>query len=140
MMDTRQPAALLVLWRRWTKVVAWFAGRDPGRLRLDPAEYEALHRALLAACRALAQKADPGRAFPLDGLQQLVQPWITAASLEQADGELLADLLARCRVIDLELGGHGWLAPAPPPTLARRPGARVRRFPAAACIGSGVLG
>jgi hypothetical protein len=107
----RQPEALPVLWRRWTDVVACFAGREPGRLHLDPVEYEALHRDLARACEALAENADPKRAAWAAGLVLLVQPWITAGSLEQADGELLADVLARCRIIDRELGGRDWLRP-----------------------------
>jgi hypothetical protein len=106
--DARPPAALGMLWRRWLDVVASFANRNPGRMGLDAVEYEALHSALVGACQALAAKADAGGRAWYDGVLQVVRPWLNVGSLAQADQELLADLLARCRIIDEELTGCNW--------------------------------
>ena len=110
-MGTHHLATLPHLWRRWTEVVAWFAYREPGRLGLDPNEYDALHRALMRECQVQAEKAGADRAAWFRCLEQLVGPWLTTGSLEHADRELLADLLARCRIVDRELNGRDWLAP-----------------------------
>jgi hypothetical protein len=107
-MVIRQSAALPVLWRRWTELISGFAERQARRARFDASEYEALHRALLAACQAMIVHADPEHAAWLTRMQQLVEPWMTAATLEKIDKELLADVLARCRAIDQEMGGLGW--------------------------------
>jgi hypothetical protein len=110
-MDIHDVETLPVLWRRWTEIVAGFASREPGRFRLDPVEYEAFHRALLRACQDRAHASDAQRAAWLDSLEFLVEPWITAGSLEQADQELLTDVLARCRSIDREMNGRDWTRP-----------------------------
>ena len=114
-MDIRQATALPVLWQRWTEFVAGIAGDKKRRVRIDPTEYEALHRALLAACQAMITRAQADAHTWLRHLQQVVEPWMTASSLEQIDNELLQDILVRCRAVDREIGGHGWGA-----TLLRR--------------------
>jgi hypothetical protein len=108
---THPLGTLPVLWRRWTGVVARYAGCEPGRLRIGPAEYDTLHRELLQACQALAENADAERLAWLGSLEQLIRPWMGLGSLEHADRELLADVLSRCRIIDRELSVRDWLAP-----------------------------
>jgi hypothetical protein len=95
-------------WRRWAEVVESFALRRPGRGRLREREYEALHRLPLQTCRSLADAAGEVRRGYYQGLEDLVRPWLTPRTLEQADGEILLALLARCRQVGRELGGSGW--------------------------------
>jgi hypothetical protein len=116
-MATYQPAmamheldTLPQLWRRWTEVVRLFASGASSRLRLNPAEYQALHRALLQAFHA--QGAGPERTVWLRSVEQLVQPWLSASALEHADRELLADLLGRCRDIEKTPSGRAVLKPS----------------------------
>ncbi len=87
---------------RWLSIVELYARRRPGRRRVEPAAYAALHRALLAACRA------PGTWEPArrEALDRLVAPWLSTVTLARADRELLADLLARLRALQRELGGR----------------------------------
>jgi hypothetical protein len=110
-MQRQRTRTLRVLWQRWTGVVALFANRAPGRRRLDPAEYERLYRELLRACEAAAESADPRSTAWLADLQHLVRPWLSSTALQQADQELLTDLLARCRRVEEQLGGRGCLGP-----------------------------
>jgi hypothetical protein len=92
-------------WRRWAALVALHARRS-GRAA-DPREYEALHRELLAASRALAAAEGARREF-YRRLEEVARPWLTARALEQADRELLLDLLARCRQAERELRPPPW--------------------------------
>jgi hypothetical protein len=99
-MAKQQLATLPHLWRHWLQVVTMVAHRAPGRLELDHAEYAAKHQALLGVCRSLAVDAAPGLKDRLQTLEQLVRPWLSAASLENADRQLLMDLLVRCHLVE----------------------------------------
>ena len=105
-MATHQLGPLPELWRRWLGVVTQFARRAPGRVRLIAGQYEALQRALLTACQDVVENAEPELKGRLQRLEQLVRPWLNAASLENADKELLENLVARCRHL-----ASGWLEP-----------------------------
>jgi hypothetical protein len=94
-------------WRRWTAVIERQARRR-GRRRLSPAEYHALYRELLAACRALASTGDADWQTYARRLEAVVRPWLAARVLERADPDILLDLLARCRRIDRDLNGRDW--------------------------------
>jgi hypothetical protein len=98
-------------WRRWTAVVELFAQRRR-RHRLGPAEYEELYQELLAACQAPADADASEKQTYVRGLEEFVRPWMTLRVLEQADRDILLDLAARCRRIDLELNGRDWRAAA----------------------------
>jgi len=95
-------------WSRWTSIVEAFAHRLPSRRRLDPKEYTALYRELLAECRAAAEGAEPGEPSGLEDLESLVRPWLSLSTLAQVDREILAGLLARCRAVERQLGGRSW--------------------------------
>jgi hypothetical protein len=106
-------AALRRRWCQWTALVER-AGRR-GACRVSPGEYQALRQELLLGCRSLAAGvAEADRPFYHD-LEELVEPWLTPQSLEQADADILADLLARCRQAEQKLGGR-----SPGSTLFRR--------------------
>src|SRR3954462_4456255 len=91
-------AALGRQWRRWTEVVGWFALKRPARRWVRAAEYEALHRELVANCRRLAEAGPDGADF--DRLATLAGPWLSTGELERTDRALLLDLMARCRAVD----------------------------------------
>jgi hypothetical protein len=115
-------AALRQHWRWWTALVEVFAGRHRGARVVDPEEYQALHRQLLAACRTLAGGAEGPERQLYQRLEELVRPWLTVYALRQADREILLDLLVRCRQAEQEL----------PSQFRPR---RVPRWAAAALIG-----
>src|SRR5262245_46103072 len=98
--------ALRELWYRWTAVVELFARRRRGRRQVGWQEYRALHEDLLRLCRSLAEaQADEAAARPYRHLESIVQPWLTPWALEQADRDVLYDLLPRCWRVGSELGG-----------------------------------
>lgn len=100
--------ALKNYWRRWTVIVDLFARRRPARRRVDPIVYNALHQELIAACRARADAASEDSRAYFDGLEELARPWLNPRALANADREILDSLLARCRVVEAELGGQPW--------------------------------
>src|SRR3954467_5690149 len=100
-------AALRKHWGLWTAVVELFARRRRARRRVNPREYEALHRGLLAACRVLAETGDEGKRPFYQRLEELARPWLAPLVLERTDREILFDLLGRCRGAARALGGGG---------------------------------
>lgn len=90
-------------WQAWTKVVRAFVTRPGAASRYDPAEYEAAHQELVAACEARAAVADGPAQDYFRELGDVARPWLTTRSLEQADRELLVALYRRCCQIDTEL-------------------------------------
>ncbi len=105
-------ADLRDLWSRWTAVIDQFARRRRGRHRLRGQEYQALHGELLRLCRSLAEGADEQARDLYSRLELVAQPWLTLWALQQADREILLDLLLHCRQAERELGSRrwGWLA------------------------------
>jgi len=99
--------SLRARWGRWTAIVEAFAHRRPSRRWVDPVDYGALRRDLMADCRAAAEAADPGGPAGLEDLESLVRPWLCPETLARADREILEGLLARCREIERQLGGRG---------------------------------
>jgi hypothetical protein len=90
------------LWRDWTAVVEMFARREAYG-RITPEEYAALHGELR---RTLAGMLDgPERAY-YEGLAKMAAPWLSIDVLENADREILLNLLVRCREIQRQLGIH----------------------------------
>jgi hypothetical protein len=96
------------LWHLWTEMVALFATSDQDRAKVDPAAYEVLHGEILEACQTLAPTADEAARKRTEMLTALAAPWLTAASLDQADHEILTNLLVRCRELDQDLSGPSW--------------------------------
>src|SRR5438445_314766 len=97
------PAALRELWHRWSQVVEQFARRRRARRRLTPREYGTFHHELVQLCRALAEGAVGAERVRYEGLEALAQPWLALRALEQADREVLFDLLQRCLRAEQEL-------------------------------------
>src|SRR5262245_61740328 len=95
-------AALRPLWHRWTVLVALHARRRGAQV-VGPREYQTLHQGLVAACAALAGAAEGTQREFYERLEDLARPWLTARVLEQTNGEILLDLLARCRQAEQEL-------------------------------------
>jgi hypothetical protein len=86
-------------------VVEGFACRRRGWNHIRAGDYEVLHRRLLRACRSLADTGGKARQAYYQGLEALAKPWLTTRVLEQADRDILLQLLACCRREDRELGG-----------------------------------
>jgi hypothetical protein len=102
----RGGAGLGHLWHRWLAVVELIAHRGTARGGVDPDGYRALCRDLLAACRArAATEVGAGREL-YEQMGQLVAPWVSVASLEQADPEILSQLLALGRQLGRQAGGR----------------------------------
>jgi hypothetical protein len=97
---------LRAAWSRWTALVAMFVRRARARLQVDAQAYHALHHQLLADCRTQAENAGEGKRAFYEGLETLAAPWLTLQCLARADGEILGDLLARCRLAEEQLGGQ----------------------------------
>ena len=96
-------------WRRWTWTVSRYAlckGRRP-----DAEAHAALHRRLVASCRAMAAESPGDEAF-YESLDGLVRPWATPDVLARTDRELLYDLLRQCREAEQRLCGGGGRASA----------------------------
>jgi hypothetical protein len=102
------PTELGRLWRRWLAVVELMARNGRARSRLDPDDYRALHRELMEACRALARAPDNPKKWLYEHMERLVSPWLSVGALEQADGEIIDDLLFLCRQLDRQLSGRRW--------------------------------
>jgi hypothetical protein len=92
-------------WGRWTANVALFAQGRRARHRLDPCDYAALRRELMAVCRVLAKADGPERRF-YAGLEEMVNPWLYLREFEGTDRETLAGLLVRCREVESKLSGR----------------------------------
>jgi hypothetical protein len=75
---------------------------------VDPDGYRALCRDLLAACRARADAEMGAGREPYVQMEGLVAPWVSVASLEQADAEILSHLLALGRHLSRQVGGRRW--------------------------------
>jgi hypothetical protein len=107
--ESTEQARLRRLWRRWTAVVELFARLRRARQGVHPQAYRALHEKLTATCQALAEQAEgEQRAFYRE-LEDLAQPWMTPRALEQAEWEILIDLLGRCQEVEQKLEGRVWL-------------------------------
>jgi hypothetical protein len=91
------------------EVVELFVFRRPSRRRLDPQAYQALHRDLLEACRAEARAVDAQQRVFFEDLEELARPWLTLRVLQQADQEILFNLLDRCREAEWQLMGRAWI-------------------------------
>ena len=116
--NANAPNALRQDWRRWTEFIELVARRRSDLARVDPQEYHALHSRITAACRERAgSEDDAGRKF-YEELEAQVRPWLSPRVLANADGEILSHLLARCRRIELELGGRAWVRTIQRPVAA----------------------
>lgn len=103
---TAEVTKLRSCWNRWTAIIELFARRRPGRSRVEPRSYAALHRELLATCRALGATADEATRAHCASMEDLAGPWLTPHVLDRADREILLDLMFRCRAIRRELSGR----------------------------------
>ncbi len=105
---------LIPCWQEWESLVADLTtGRT---LALDDRAYRLLHRRLLAACHAQAASVGLTHGALSRRIADLVQPWLTLATLSATDHETLASLYQQCRAINEKLGvGHGalrWISAA----------------------------
>jgi hypothetical protein len=90
--------------RRWIELVGGFARRTLSRRRMSERDYQRIHQDLLTSCRALANSPDAPQRELGRRLEKLVGPWLTCGALEQANQQVLLDLLDRCRQAELDLG------------------------------------
>lgn len=107
---TRDLKGLAVLkrpWKRWTAVVHHCVRSRP-QSDLNDADYRALYMELLGDCQKLGDNGDVATQQYARFMQSIIRPWLTRHTLEQADREILLDLLKRCRRIDQELNGRNW--------------------------------
>jgi hypothetical protein len=101
-------AALAKDWRRWIRFIETAAARGRSSHRhIDRREYEAVHRRLTTVSRERAGSNDEDTKRVYREIEATVQPWMSPQALEQADREILSDLLERCRRIEHELTGRG---------------------------------
>ena len=98
-------------WRRWTAIVELIARTGSAHHALDRREYQALYQRLITASRELAGAVDEAARSVYQKVEATVRPWMAPQVLERADGEILGDLLDRCRRIDQELGGRNRIFP-----------------------------
>ena len=83
-------------WRRWAEIVRLFVLRQRGRYDVDPAEYDALHRELLAACRQKQRAGSDLAAQPFyRELEEMLAPWVTLDSLGWAERDIVYQLSRR---------------------------------------------
>jgi len=110
--EVLESGALWRVWRRWTAIVEYFARRQaPAEVNLS--NYGALHKSLVAQCRARAAKAQgPRREFYLR-LARFVLPWMTLTALESTDRELLYSMLSYCQEFEQDLLDPTELRPEP---------------------------
>lgn len=107
-------AAMRARWCRWVEVVELFARRRAGRRRINTEGYAALHRELIQDCRTLADSANEVEASFYRYLEDLIRPWLDPGVLARSDGEILLDLLVRCRQAERQLGIRSRLLSIPP--------------------------
>jgi hypothetical protein len=107
--ESRECASLRKCWRQWAEIVELFARRRSTRGVVTPHEYQALHRDLIAVCRALAGTAEESKREFYQELENLVQPWLALHVLEQTPREILFNLLARCQLVEQVLGCRTWV-------------------------------
>jgi hypothetical protein len=112
--ETPDLAVLRQQWQHWTAIVESYARRRRTRHQVGLKDYNTLHRKLRATCRRLARANGTQKPGLFVRLEELVCPWLTTGTLEQADGDILWDLLNRCQHAGRELGvgrfawlGHG---------------------------------
>jgi hypothetical protein len=91
-------------WSEWTSLVELFARRRRGRFRVAEADYDGLYKQLLNSCSDEAERADLPKRALYSYLAELVRPWVTPRTLEQADKEILFDLWSKCENASLALG------------------------------------
>jgi hypothetical protein len=97
-------AALRALWYEWTAIVELFARRRRSRRWLSDTRYRALHRELLRLCRGITAGDDEHQTV-YHTLESTVCPWLCLKTLEQAEVEVLIDLVRHCRRCGWQMGG-----------------------------------
>jgi len=65
-----------------------------------------LYQELIAACHWQAAQAEGPALESYQGLLTLIQPWLTLSALVRADGQILSNLLIRCREVQGKLEGR----------------------------------
>jgi hypothetical protein len=96
-------ARLVKLWCPWERLVALFALSRRERKKVRPQEYELVYSRLLEECEQLAGEQPQGQMLCRQ-MVDLVRPWLSCESFAQANEEILADLLDRCRAMSTRLG------------------------------------
>jgi hypothetical protein len=96
-------ADLKKLWCQWGEVVHALA-RAPEQFQVDDQAYRGVHRQLLQQCRAEQEHSGGAKERVLRVMENLVEPWLTPATLERADRDTRDILLLRCQELSHELG------------------------------------
>jgi hypothetical protein len=99
-------AALAKDLRRWMGCVEAIARDRSARLHLDRHAYQTLHERVIAQAQVLVGSGSGDIRSIAQEVVATVQPWISPLTLEKADGEILSDLLDRCRRIERALLGR----------------------------------
>jgi hypothetical protein len=98
--------ALQQRWDQWTALVEAAARKRRGWLSLDVQMYERLHAELLAECRHVLATAKGAERAQCQRLEALARPWLTPATLELTDRQILLDLVGQCCRLGEKLGGR----------------------------------
>ena len=98
-------AALRENWQRWSDVVALFSKQRNPRLALQRREYRLLHNALVEGCQSRAMQSDAEERDYFLEMKNMVQPWISLETLDQAGHRILVRLTQRCRETQRTLAG-----------------------------------
>lgn len=92
------------LWRQWTGLLS--RRLKTGRLGVSALQYEELHQRLMSAFR-LSRKLSPTKELTtLHKLEKLVAPWVSIDAINQAEHEVMENLVGRCRHLERSWLGH----------------------------------
>jgi hypothetical protein len=98
-----EPATWWKSWCRWTAIVDRVTLGQSLR-RVEAQAYRKLYNELIEAFRSRAAVSDEPNRACYRKLENLVLPWLTPKTLENADREILFSLLWCCREAEHELG------------------------------------
>lgn len=103
-MDAQTAARLLCEGsEQWTELVEALHGKR-GCGGWTEASYRGLYDGLILACRQAAGAAPPERQRLYRQLEEIVKPWVSLASIERTEAEMLASVLTRSRQVGQALG------------------------------------
>lgn len=109
------PESVLALWEQWKVVVDLFVRRNMARHHLKNDVYQDLHYKLLELCD---EGSDEDRHSCVRRIANVVRPWRSLSSLNEAPAKILTDLWGACQAVDREIyGAHRGKAKGPLSTV-----------------------